>query len=153
MVASLNQVASEDNKIHLMVEQLDSIKIDINLRVDSLLKATSPAEQVLNPTSLKAYEEIFKEVHSSFTKDLSIAFNDLKDQDPENVKSHCTTFEKFRRDIQPKILAIQLQLADQLTTKEEHPRPSVTKKGIEMEKSKAPSFSGKTIDYPEFKHG
>ena len=93
MVASLNQVASEDNKIHLMVEQLDSIKIDINLRVDSLLKATSPAEKVLNPASLKAYEEIFKEVQSSFTNDLNIAFNDLKDQDQANIKSHCTTFE------------------------------------------------------------
>ena len=153
MVASLNPVASEDNKIHLLVEELDSLKIDITLRVDSLLKATSPAEKILNPASLKAYEDIFKEVQSSFSKDLNNAFNDLKDQDPGNVKSHCTTFEKFRRDIQPKILAIQLQLADQLTIKEEHPRPSITKKGIEMEKSKAPSFSGRTIDYPEFKRG
>ena len=69
VVASLNPVASEDNKIHLLVEQLDSLKIDITLRVDSLLKATSPAEKVLNPASLKAHEEIFKEVHSSSTND------------------------------------------------------------------------------------
>ena len=58
MVASLNPVASEDNKIRLLMEQLDSLKIDITLRVDSLLKAASPAETVLNPASLKAYEEI-----------------------------------------------------------------------------------------------
>ena len=42
---------------------------------------------------------------------------------------------------------------DQLTIKEEHSRPSITKKGIDMEKSKAPSFHWKTIDYPEFRRG
>jgi hypothetical protein len=146
-------MASEDNNIHLLVEQLDSLKIDLTLRVDFLLKTTSPAEKVLNHAFLKAYEVISKKVQSSFANDLDIAFNDLKDQDPGNVKSHCTTSEKFRKDIQPKILAIQLQLADQLTMKEENQCPSITKKGIEMKKSKAPSFSGKTIDYPEFKRG
>ena len=153
MVASLNTMASEDNNIHLLVEQLDSLKIDLTLRVDFLLKTTSPAEKVLNHAFLKAYEVISKKVQSSFANDLDIAFNDLKDQDPGNVKSHCTTSEKFRKDIQPKILAIQLQLAEQLTIKEEHPRPSITKKWIEKDKSKVSAFCGKTIDCPEFKLG
>ena len=102
MVASLNPVASENNKIHLL-------KLDIILRVDSFLKATSPAEKILNTASLKAYEDIFKEVQSSFSKDLNIVFNDLKDQDQGNVKSHCTTFEKFKMDIQPKLFSCSLQ--------------------------------------------
>ena len=75
-----------------------------------------------------AYEEIFKEVYSSFNNDLNITFSDFKDQDPVNVKSHCTTFETFRRDIKPKNLATQLQPAYQLAIKEEHPRPTITKK-------------------------
>ena len=102
VVASLNPVASENNKIHLL-------KLDIILRVDSFLKATSPAEKILNTASLKAYEDIFKEVQSSFSKDLNIVFNDLKDQDQGNVKSHCTTFEKFKMDIQPKLFSCSLQ--------------------------------------------
>ena len=52
-------MASEDDTIHLLVEQLDSLKIDIILRVDSLLKATSLAEKMLNP-AYKAYEEIYQ---------------------------------------------------------------------------------------------
>ena len=50
-----------------------------------------------------------------------------------------------------------MQLAEQLTlTSEQPPMTPVTstpRKGVEMEKSKAPTFSGKTIDYPEFKRG
>ncbi len=47
---------------------------------------------------------------------------------------------------------IEIQLAEKVHT----PVASSTTnrvKGIEMEKSKAPSFSGKTIEYPEFKRG
>ena len=80
MVTSLNLVASEDNRLHVLVEQLDSIKIDITVREDPLLKTTSPMK-LLN----------------------HVAFNDLKDQDPDNFKSHCPTFEKFRGNTQPKI--------------------------------------------------
>ena len=110
VISDLRPVASEDHQIHLITENLDSLKIDIASRVDSLLKATAPAEKSLNSASLKAYEEIFKGVQPLFAGDLNVAFNELKDHDPANLKSHCLQFEHFRRDIQPKILAIQLQL-------------------------------------------
>ena len=157
VIAELRPVASEDNQIHLISEKMNSLKIDITSRFDSLLRATAPAQKSLNSASFKAYEDILKGVQTSFDDDLNVAFNELKDHDPGNLKSHCLQFEHFRRDIQPKILAIQLQLADQLTLTVEHPSPIVAhtpqRKGIEMEKSKAPTFSGRTIDYPEFKRG
>ena len=56
---------------------------------------------------------------------------------------------------QPKILAIQFQLADQLSVPPTPalPHASAANKGSEMEKSKAPVLSGRTIDYPEFNWG
>ena len=97
-------------------------------------------------------------VQSTFASDLDTAFNELKKKDCTNLKDHCTSLESFRRDIQSKILSVQLQLADQ----ESSQQPSTTslpaatrthQRGIEMEKSRAPTFSGRTIDYPEFKRG
>ena len=88
---------------------------------------------------------------------MNSTFKEIKDLDPANLKTHCNEFEHFRRVIQPKILAVQMQLAEQLSlTSERPPSTPVTpapRKGIEMEKSKAPTFSGKTIEYPEFKRG
>ena len=157
IIEELSPVASVDHQIHLLTEKLDSLKIDITTRVDSLLNATAPTKGGLSSASLKAHEEILKSVQSLFATDLNVAFNELKDQDLGNLKSHCTQFELFRRDIQPKILAIQLQLADQPTLTTQHSSPVGAhvpqRKGIEMEKSKAPTFSGRTIDYPEFKRG
>ena len=58
--------------------------------------------------------------------------------DVANTTMICQQFEVYRREYKKRMTTIELLLLF---------------KGIEMEKSKAPSFSGKTIDYPEFKNG
>ena len=150
--------ATEDHQIFILSERLNSIKLDISTRVDSLLHATAPSKTLINHATMKAHEELLKGVQSTFSSDLDTVFNELKEKDCTNLKDHCTSLESFRRDIQSKILSVQLQLADQ----ESSQQPSTTslpvatrthQRGIEMEKSRAPTFSGRTIDYPEFKRG
>ena len=53
--------------------------------------------------------------------------------------------DEFRQTYKKKVLVVQMQLAEK--------QPTVPKTSFEMEKSKAPTFSGRIIDYPEFKRG
>ena len=79
----------------------------------------------------------------------------LMSLDQDNLKTHCNEFEHYKRVIQAKILQAQLHLAEQLTlTSMYTSEVQIThtqKHRIEIEKSKAPTFSGRTIDYLEFK--
>ena len=50
------------------------------------------------------------------------------------------------------MVIIHLRLAD-ISTPATPVSPAVSPRGIETEKSRAPSFTGKTIDYPEFRRG
>ena len=147
--------ANENQELHVLTEQLDSLKLDISARVKMLLEKTAPSVTSLNSQSVKAYEDILKGVQSQLTDDLHNAFDSLTKLDPTNIRTHCNELEHFKRTVQPMVLTVQIQLAEQLATPPPPPPPIQTNitssKGIEMEKSKAPTFSGKTIDYPEFK--
>ena len=150
--------ATEDHQVFILTERLESIKLDVSTRVESLLNATAPSKKLVSSATLKAHEELLTTVQSTFASDLDTAFNELKTKDCANLKDHCTSFEAFRRDVQAKFLSIQLQLANQQAVQHPTTSPSASdhhtqQRGIEMEKSKAPSFSGRTIDYPEFKRG
>ena len=109
----MKPVDTKDHQVYFLSERLDSMKFDISARDDSLLQATAPSKKLLNSASLKAHEELLKGVQSMFASDLETTFNELRNKDSSNLKDHCSKFEIFRRDIQPKILAIELQLADQ----------------------------------------
>ena len=62
------------------------------------------------------------------------------------------THEKFRQDQKKLLSTIQQKLAAAASNPTS--TPITTKlKGVKMEDSKAPTFSGRTLDYPEFKRG
>ena len=75
--------------------------------------------------------------------------------DAPNSAVYSDDLEKFKRAHQSKVIAVQMQIADQHSNPPSLATPAALRpsKSIEMEKSKAPTFSGKTIDYPEFKRG
>ena len=133
------------------------MQLDSASRLDLLLTKTNKSTQVLNPTSIKAYEGLLAESQRQLSSDLPSLVQSLSMCDPENSQSYSSEHEQFKRACNAKILDIQLQLADQLSASPipvvSPVHPSTTFKSIEMEKSKAPTFSGKTIDYPEFKRG
>ena len=61
--------------------------------------------------------------------------------------------ETFRQKTLSSTVTIELTLAEKSPVPIKHSSPNISGKSIEMEKSKAPTFSGRTIDYPEFKRG
>ena len=64
----------------------------------------------------------------------------------------CTFIEEFIRSKKDDSVIIQLRLADVLTSAT-LVSPAASLRGVEMKKSRAPSFTCKTIDYPEFRRG
>ena len=151
------ETVKDDPQVHVLKEELDSLKLDIKSRVDTLLCALDPGSKKLSRPSLEMYGEILAGVQTCLKDDLNGAVKEIMSLDPDNMRTHCNEFEHYKRVIQPKILQVQMQIADQLsiTSEESSEAPSThaPKHRIEMEKSKAPTFSGKTIDYPEFKRG
>ena len=139
-------------ELEIIKGQFESLKIDITSRFTVLLTKTNPENQALTPSSLKVYEGLFTEVRNLFTLELQSLTNNMAALDQANSSKYHDDLEQFKRSHQSKLMTVQLQLADQLNTPPASSTPR-SSKGIEMEKSKAPTFSGKTIDYPEFKRG
>ena len=148
-------VTAGDQQLAALQGQFESLKLDVSSRFDTLLTKTSSANQILNSTALKVYEGLYTEVHQLFSVELPSLSNKISSLDPQNATTFNQNFEQFKRSHQVAAITIQTQLADQLNTSPvAPPTPLVHQtKGIEMEKSKAPTFSGNTIDYPEFKRG
>ena len=89
---------------------------------------------------MKAYGDILKGVQNSVDKDIHSAFDSMSKLDPTNLKSHCNELEHFKRAVQPMVLTVQMQLAEQLATPPPAPAPIVASsnstrtRDIEMEK-------------------
>ena len=73
--------------------------------------------------------------------------------DKDKTTDHCSEFEQFRHEQHAIITQLQIRLAEAASVKEHVIESTArsTNKSLEMEKSKAPTFSGKTLDFPEFK--
>ena len=143
-------VQSNSQKLFICVKQMESLQLDIKKKLDNLHSKTDPSSSI---SSIQAYTDLVSNVKDCLTKDFNILAQTIMSLDAANdVTEKCTQFEEFRQVQQSKIVDIELRLAEKVSS----PSTSSTinrMKGIEMEKSKAPSFSGKTIDYPEFKKG
>ena len=133
--------------------QFESLKMDISSRIQTLLSKTSPTEQILNAATVTVYEGILSETCKLLTVNLPMLVDKISDLDPANVIAYHEELEHFKREHQTHIITIRTYLADQLNVNSAVPSTPSLSKSIEMEKSKAPSFSGDTLDYPEFKRG
>ena len=144
-----------DHSITITLGQIETLKSDIVTKLTQLLhktESTPDSQFSFSPSSLSAYKEIL----DSVTMDLQNKFTSLCEKllslDKMNTATYCAEFEQFRREQQSSITTVQIRLADAAGATK--PTPVVTPtKSLEMEKSRAPTFSGRTIDYPEFKRG
>ena len=98
--------ANENQELHVLTQQLDSLKLDISARVKMLLEKTAPSVTSLNSQSVKAYEDILKGVQSQLTGDLHNAFESVTKLDPTNIRTHCNELEHFKRTVQPMVLTV-----------------------------------------------
>ena len=92
---------------------------------------------------------MISEIKDCFVGEFNALAENIMSLDIKDAPLRCKEFEEYKR-IQKKIITeIEFELAEKSSTSIVSSAP----KGIEMEKSKAPSFSGRTLDYPEFKKG
>ena len=105
--------------------------------------------QVQQPFHLQRLADAESQLHENH-RNLSKAILSVKgDNIAETIASH----ETFHRTQEKRILDIQVILAKRVPepAKEVVKESSVVRSRVEIEKCKVPTFSGKTIDYLEFK--
>ena len=144
---------SEAQKLEICMKQMETLKLDIDSKTTNL--TTELAAPTINSASLKLINDMLQDVKSSLNTDFTGLSKDIMSLDHTNVVNRCQEFEEFRRTQLSKVDTIGFQLAKKTPTPSSAPSsaPVPLIKTMEMEKSKAPVFSGKTIDYPEFKRG
>ena len=117
-----------------------------------LQKTISTLETPITCSSLQL--SAYKEILDNDILDLQCKFTSLCDKllllDKKNTSTYFNEFGHFRRDQQSNITILQLRLADTAGTAKPVTALQPTK-SLEMEKSRAPTFPGKNIEYPEFK--
>ena len=144
---------SDAQKLEICMKQMETLKLDIDSKTTNLTKEL--AEPTINSASLKLINDMLEDVKSILNTDFTGLSKDIMSLDHTNVVNRCQEFEEFRRTQLSKVDTIGFQLAKKTPTPSPTPSsaPVPLIKTMEMEKSKAPVFSGKTIDYPEFKRG
>ena len=148
-------VLSDKHQLLISVSQMNSLQLDIDTKVSFLhqkietLSSSGTDASHGFPSLLDDIKNLLKEFASLSDKILLL--------DVANIETRIEQFETFRRKQQKLITDIEIRLAEQkcsaASTASRNSSEGVKLKGIEMQKSKPPSFSGKTIDYPEFKRG
>ena len=146
-------IQSNAQKLQVCRKQMETLQLDIKTKIEQLMSRTSGET---NPGATKVYEQMLSEVKQCLTTQFSELQQTILSLDGD-INNTLDSYEKFRQTQQTHIVNIQLHLADAAAAShKEAPQeqsPQSLMKGVEMEKSKAPTFSGRTIDYPHFKRG
>ena len=140
-------------KVLVCTTQMETLQLDIKTTVEQLMSRSSGE---IPPSSHKLYEEMLSNVTESINTKFSRLLDELLSLDPTNVKTLLEKHEPFRQQHLSNITKIKIQLADRTPSASSLVAPltpAEPKKLIKMEPSKAPTFSGRTLEYPEFKRG
>ena len=139
----------------VFTKQLDSLQKSISSKLDKLLAKTdsaSTANLSLTPASQKILINLSDSVQHQSSSELSSISEQIMSLNSAGAVQTCTSIEEVRRSKEDDLVIILLRLAD-ISTLATPVSPVASPRGVEMEKSRAPSFTGKTIDYPEFRRG
>ena len=142
---------NNEQKLKIYSKQMETLKQDIKTKTEQLMSRTSGS---MSAESHNRYEEMLSEVKDNLNVKFVELFKSLLSLDTVNMNNLLEENEQFRQTQQSNIVTIQFHLAEHIpssSSSSSPPQPVI--KGIEMEKSKAPMFTGRTIDYPEFKRG
>ena len=92
----------EQNLAHLK-DQLESMQLDSTSCLDLLLTKTNKSTQILNPTSIKAYEGLLAESQRQLSLDLPSLVLSLSTYYLEHSRSYSSEHEQFKRACNAKI--------------------------------------------------
>ena len=137
---------------------MKSLKINIMNRIDNLEKQT--AESTISHATHPIFSTMVADVSKQLNGELRVLSKLIMDSSGEKLSEVVNTSEQFHQTQEKRILAIEFNLAKLAPTVaavSTHSSTSASStphvRSIEMEKCKVPTFSGKTLEYPEFKRG
>ena len=156
--ASEPPALTQGNKLLILHKQMDSLKLSITNEIDAL--STNTKDDKLSLASQAVFsdmtDKVASQLESSFNE-LSLSILNISGTDAaRTIDEH----ENFKQTQQKRLLDVRVQLAKLAVSAEKaapapaaptQPTATVSSRSVEMEKCKAPTFSGRTIDYPEFK--
>ena len=132
------------SKLNILTKQMGTLQLDIDHKVSTLTKCS---EDNITPATHKVCVEMLSIVKDNLSKQYVDLANDILRFDASRVDE----LELYRQKNLTLALTLEVAIAEKTPTSQPTSLPK--SKGIEMEKSRAPTFSGRTIDYPEFKRG
>ena len=135
------------------LEMYDKEMVSFQLHINDTLKSLSEKSAgTLSTSTQKSFVEILNGVRT----DMNVQFKDLLHKilplDTTGSKERLLKYDEFRRNVLSEITKIDIKLAEASTNSTTSSGAAVPR-GVQMEKSRAPTFSGRTIEYPEFKRG
>ena len=139
----------------MLEERMKSLQLSIINKIDSVTSAIGSLDAGASVSTLNAYSAMLDDVGNQLNlthRDMSssvIAM--MKDNVPETVAVH----EQFVQVNDKRILDLRMMIVKSMpaepTINSDHKPKLHSHPRIEIEKCKVPTFSGKTIEYPEFK--
>ena len=141
-------------KLSVCNEQMQSLQENIKSKTTNLTTSITSDNTITN-TTLQLLKDMLDSVKTSLSSDFSTLAQEIMNLDSQNIATRCTEFETFRRAQQSIIDKFQTDLALKTSVMSSSASVSSVNTNIDssmtMEKGKTPSFSGKTLEYPEFK--
>ena len=146
-------VQTNDQKLIIYKKQMETLQSDMSTQVINI-------KSKLSAESVPGSQEVYAGMLSGIKDNLNGQFENLMQQiltlDVGNLQQNLDELELFRKNILSSISATELLLAEKVPSNpspSSHSSCSSVPRGVKMENSIAPTFSGNTIDYPEFKRG
>ena len=140
-----------EQSLLIMQNQMASLQISITNGIDALTKETNV--ESINSASHDIYSSMIEGVSAQLSDDYVELSRSILLLSNEEVENTIAEHEEFKRLQQKRILDVRLKLAGLANHASKLSSSTITStstRTVEMEKCKAPSFSGKTIEYPEF---
>ena len=139
----------------MLEERLKSLQLSIGNKIDSITLALGSTGDVAGAAdSGTGYSVMLDEVGDQLNRKHRELSRSVVALMTENIPEAIANHEKFHQENERRLIDLRVKLVKSLPTARtviKEDRVSQPHTRIEIEKCKVPTFSGKTIEYPEFK--
>ena len=148
-------VLSNKQQLAILQKKMSTLQLNVASELDALTSHT--AVDTLNITSHKLYSDMLSSLSSQLGETYTSLSDSIINLSGADSVTFITQHEEFHHTLHKRLVDVRVNLARLAKDPaEQPPRISTTSammgtRAVEMEKCRAPTFSGKTLEYPEFK--
>ena len=135
---------SNAQKLIIFTKKMESLQADIKQQIANVTEKL--AEQDFSCHSI--HQQILDNLILTLSSEYETLSQNILLLDATNIETIIAAHTTFSQQQKSEVQKLQLTLAAKSPSKQSSSTPL---KSIELEKSKFPTFSGRTLDYPEFK--